>query len=391
MKWGLSILALCALLAATAPEGGAAEQGGGDAKLLKMVVLSRHGVRSPTQSSETLGSWSRKDWPEWPVKRGELTPRGAKLVTAMWEQEAAFLREAGLLPSKGCPEAGTIAVRADRDQRTRVTGEAVLEGLAPGCGFKPIVNETDHPDPLFHPLEAGYCALDPAVVRKEIPVGAIEGLEQSLSGPIGELAAILGPASPEFCRKHQLPEGCTVADVPTRLTLAKDNRTVHLDGKLGTASSAAEACSKKVTPSVAAGRGSELLLDMANALTGRYADPAVNKAKVVVFVGHDTNIANIGGMFGLHWQLPGYAPDEIPPASALVLTLWLQNDVYQLRARMIGQSLDTLHDPAMKGEVLRQDIEVPWCGPYEDGKNCTLTDFELRVRDVLRPECVRER
>jgi len=45
----------------------------------------------------------------------------------------------------------------------------------------------------------------------------------------------------------------------------------------------------------------------------------------------------------------------------------------------------------MKGEVLRQDIEVPWCGPYEDGKNCTLTDFELRVRDVLRPECVRER
>ena len=95
--------------------------------------------------------------------------RGAKLVTAMWEQEAAFLREAGLLPSKGCPEAGTIAVRADRDQRTRVTGEAVLEGLAPGCGFKPIVNETDHPDPLFHPLEAGYCALDPSVVRKEIP------------------------------------------------------------------------------------------------------------------------------------------------------------------------------------------------------------------------------
>ena len=80
MKWGLSILALCALLAAAAPEGGAADLGGGDAKLLKMVVLSRHGVRSPTQSSETLESWSRKDWPEWPVKRGGLTPRGAKLV-----------------------------------------------------------------------------------------------------------------------------------------------------------------------------------------------------------------------------------------------------------------------------------------------------------------------
>jgi Histidine acid phosphatase. len=96
MKWGLSILALCALLAATAPEGGAAEQGGGDAKLLKMVVLSRHGVRSPTQSSETLESWSRKDWPEWPVKRGELTRRGASLVSAIWERDAASKPDACL-------------------------------------------------------------------------------------------------------------------------------------------------------------------------------------------------------------------------------------------------------------------------------------------------------
>ena len=39
MKWGLSILALCALLAATAPEGGAAEQGGGDAKALALVIV----------------------------------------------------------------------------------------------------------------------------------------------------------------------------------------------------------------------------------------------------------------------------------------------------------------------------------------------------------------
>lgn len=85
---------------------------------------------------------------------------------------------------------------------------------------------------------------------------------------------------------------------------------------------------------------------------GRYADPAVNKAKVVVFVGHDTNIANIGGMLGLHWQLPGYAPDEIPPASALVLTLWLQSDVYPAPGPDDGQSLDTLHDPRHEGRGL---------------------------------------
>ena len=133
MKWGLSILALCALLAATAPEGGAAEQGGGDAKLLKMVVLSRHGVRSPTQSSETLESWSRKDWPEWPVKRGELTARGQAGHRDVGTG-AAFYARPVYCPQKVRPGAGTIAVRADRDQRTRVTGEAVLEGWLRGAG-----------------------------------------------------------------------------------------------------------------------------------------------------------------------------------------------------------------------------------------------------------------
>ena len=39
MKWGLSILALCALLAATAPEGGAAEQGGGDTSSFQRFLI----------------------------------------------------------------------------------------------------------------------------------------------------------------------------------------------------------------------------------------------------------------------------------------------------------------------------------------------------------------
>ena len=180
---------------------------------MKMVVLSRHGVRSPTQSSETLESWSRKDWPEWPVKRGELTPRGAKLVTAMWEQERRFYARPVYCPQK--------VARSRDDSRPCRSGSAYAghgRGRARGAGSGMRVQayrEREGPSRSAVPsVGAGYCALDPAVVRKEIPVGAIEGLEQSLSGPIGELAAILGPASPEFCSRHQLPEGCTVADVP---------------------------------------------------------------------------------------------------------------------------------------------------------------------------------
>lgn len=423
MKWGLSIAAFCAVLCSVAPTARAADNDG-EAKLVKMVVLSRHGVRSPTQHRGELDAWSRRGWPEWPVKRGELTPRGAELVTSMWRQEAAFLKRTGLLPEKGCPEPGVIAVRADKEQRTEATAEAVLEGLAPGCGFKPVVNRSASIDPLFHPVEAGYCALEPSRIEKELSPKDIAALEQTLAAPVSELAALLGPASPEFCREHRLPENCTIADVPSRLTFGKDNQTVHLGGKLGMASSTAEIMLLEYAqwdrpagwgtvdrgeleallpvhsrvfdavnraPSVAASRGSELLLDMANALVGKYADPAVNKAKVVVFVGHDTNIANVAKLLSLNWHLSGYAPDEIPPASALALTLWERNGQYQVHAHLLAQSLETLHDPAMRGEPLREALEVPWCGSQAYEGPCSLTEFELLVRAVIRPECVRER
>ena len=44
-------------------------------RLLRLVVLSRHGVRSPTQSQEELARWASRPWPRWPVGKGELTAR----------------------------------------------------------------------------------------------------------------------------------------------------------------------------------------------------------------------------------------------------------------------------------------------------------------------------
>lgn len=424
MKWGLSIAFFCALsvVPPAVQYGHASEKTHDSGQLLKVVILSRHGVRAPAQSPEELAGWSRKNWPRWPVAPGELTPRGAALVTELWRRQGLFLRDCGLLPARMCPPSGTIVVRADNEQRTEATAAALLEGLAPGCGLKAAVDTAVRHDPLFHPVEAGYCALDPVAVSREISPESVSHLERTLADPVAELEAILGPASDAYCRGHGLPDGCTTADVPT--TLQADATSVHLKGRLGTASSATEVMLLEYgqwsrpagwntvdrarlerllpihsrvfdavnrAPSVAAARGSGLLLDMANALTGKYADSAVNRAKVVVFVGHDTNIAAVAGLLGLHWHLPGYAADEIPPAGALMLSLWLQDGQYRIRVHMTGQSLETLHDPAMDGAVLRQFVDVPWCGSYRDDPICRLTEFELRVRNVIRPDCVRER
>src|SRR5215213_241292 len=51
--------------------------------MVRVVILSRHGLRGPTQSIETLNSWRNTKTPGWPdfgVPPGYLTPKGEKLV-----------------------------------------------------------------------------------------------------------------------------------------------------------------------------------------------------------------------------------------------------------------------------------------------------------------------
>jgi len=57
----------------------------------------------------------------------------------------------GLFSRAGCPPIDSIYIWTDLDQRTKATGTALLEGLAPGCGLKPRDAEATI-DPLFHAL-----------------------------------------------------------------------------------------------------------------------------------------------------------------------------------------------------------------------------------------------
>lgn len=420
-------LVLCMTLV-SGPAWAAFEQTQPDAAghLIKVVVLSRHGVRSPTQSSKTLLDWSQSVWPEWPVGRGELTPRGAELVTALWQHQRERFTTQGLFPDRTCPDPESVFVRADPEQRTRATAKALLEGLAPGCGLSFVTEETLQPDPLFHPVEAGVCALNPSAVDLQ---SEREALERRLENPIRELAELSGPCAPDFCRRHGLAAGCTAADIPSRLSFHDNNHKIDLGGRLGIAASLVEILLLEYAqwpdklpgfgprhpvdrrllerllpihsrvfalvnqnPSIAAHRGSALLAEMTAALAGVHPDPALNAAGLVAFVGHDTNIAAVTGLLGLRWHLPGYGEQEIPPASMLVLELWEQNGIPTVRASIFAQSLDTLRSPTGEGEPLRQSVVIPDCIGQTDGKAdaqwCTLNDFRALVSRKALPACI---
>lgn len=371
----------CALLCQLPVPGIAAQQGDDQPRLIKVVALTRHGVRAPTQSSATLSQWSTRNWSQWPVPRGFLTSRGARLVTAMWEDMRGRMLNLGLLPDTACPPPGSVFVRADVDQRTRATAKALLEGLCPGGGQGYAVS-SQSPDPLFHPVQAGSQLFDPASVAASIIASAggdLDRLHEDNAAALTHIQNLSAPMTPEMCTRYNLPSNCGLADLPNSITVDADGKGAGLSGSLAIASSMAEIFLLEYgqwpgasagwgqvdahvlrevlpvhtsvfntvnrAPEVARFKGASLLSEMAAALDGTHRDQRCNAASLVVFVGHDTNIANVGGLLGVHWQLPGYPDDATPPGSALMLELWDNGAAKEVRIRFFAQEPEALHAP----------------------------------------------
>ena len=381
-----------------------------NARLLKVVALSRHGVRSPTQSPETLASWSSRAWPAWHTAPGTLTARGASLIEGEWTGLRETLAFDGLLPATECPPQGSVVIYADHMERTLATARAMLEGLAPGCGMNILASHDEH-DPLFHPVRNGLMA-EPSLSPKERADLAedIAEARSDVDKRLAELAGILGPAAPRLCEPGQ--PFCTLIDMPTSLLFPKpgSHESVTLRGGLALASTSAELllleslqwpelaqtlpANVPVTqplgpgtpverkarqiilaprgdepgvtplpahprwtpvdavpedgeimvnpetalrllpvhtrvqnalqrfPAIAKQEGMPLLLFMAEALAGTSPLKEVNDASLVVLSGHDTNIVNVAGLLGLHWNNAPFPKDSTPPGSMLVFRLW---------------------------------------------------------------------
>jgi 4-phytase/acid phosphatase len=107
---------------------------GQELELEQIVLLSRHGVRSPTQPLSELDRLVTTPWARWPVAPGELTPRGANLMRLMGGYYRAIYARRGLLSPDGCPDPGTVMAWADVDQRTRATAKSLTGfSLAADC------------------------------------------------------------------------------------------------------------------------------------------------------------------------------------------------------------------------------------------------------------------
>lgn len=211
-------------------------------RLVKSVILCRHGLRTPLQSPRELALWSRKEWPGWKEKTGHLTARGAALLKVQGQKLRQQLAWEGLLPESGCPSPDAIFLYADNESRTEHSARALAEGLAPGCTLSFFRLPGRHgSDALFHPVRSGL--MPPprfsSEERREL-LHRLETLRAELAPLTNELSALLGPVSPSLCLPER--EDCQLSDVPTRVSFPdpRSRESLKLEGGMAIASAAAE-------------------------------------------------------------------------------------------------------------------------------------------------------
>jgi len=360
------------------------------------VIVSRHGVRSPTWTETRLNEYSASPWPDFGVAPGLLTAHGRDLMRLM----GAFYRDY----FKDLAVCGRVSIFADSAERTRVTAEALNEGMLPGCPGEIHALKEGDSDPLF---DGGKESSAAPIAGRLGP--DLEALTAAHRPALEELNRILGKTNRSLLDDRTVIDGSSLSGpISLASTLAEDLLLEYANGlsgsKLGwgrlTPRNLLEILSlhtayadlTRRTPAIARARGSNLLNAVARSLEQAAAGKSVPGAigapstKLLVISGHDTNISNLSGLLGLSWLLPGYPPDDTPPGGALIFTLWEESPGrYTVRLRYTAQTPDQMHDMtplSLTAPPPSASLFTPACSTSEDGYPCALNSFLAAAREA---------
>jgi 4-phytase/acid phosphatase len=384
---GLAVCCVAGGLAAAQPAGAETRL-----KLERVVVLMRHGVRPPTHEPALDPAIAPDAWPTWEVPDGFLTPHGAKAISLL----AAYDR-GWFAPEAGCP---SISIYADVDERTVKTGEAYAAGFAPGCAIT-VEHAATRKDPLFSPLDDGSPRFDAKAAKAAM-----------LAAAGGDIAAPVVAHQGLFQQMQDVldPHGTAFLMLPAKLSAKTPSRLPKLTGPIAEGSSGAEDflleyLDGKPMSQVAWGRASRedvaallALHPLEYTITARPAYVAaatvgplarrilsglVTGGTVQILVGHDTNIAELGGLLDLHWSIGGYPADDPPPGGGLVFSLLGGGDGTQyVTVAYQVQTMDQIRNltpitaddpPAIK------PLAIPGCGNSTAQTACSLAVFSKLV------------
>ncbi len=401
----------------------------GDAKLQFVIVLSRHGVRSPLTAQPDLDKFSAAPWPKWEVAPGILTAHGYELMKIFGTWDRAKFSSKGLLASTGCADAAHVTIVADTDQRTRETGKALAEGMFPGCNIDVHSQPDGITDPLFLPLKAGIGDPDPALVTAAV-AGRIGGDPANLTETYRPQLTALDRILSGCGRLPPNPQRTSIFDIPAGLKPGTAESPVAARGPLVTASTLAENLLLEYTQGMSAADtgwgcvdGETLrfimqanvaawdysdrtpafartyasnLLDhmrrtMEQSVKGKPVPGAIGKPgdRMVILVGHDTDIATVAGALGIDWIADGRL-DDSPPGGALIFELWRSLKAGSfVRVAFTTQTLEQMRNSeplTSANPPAEAPIFVPGCGGSD--LSCTWENFSAAMRQATDPAYV---
>lgn len=386
-----------------------------------VIVLSRHGVRSPTAAPGSLDVFSDQPWPHWSVPPGYLTAHGKQLMALMGGWYRAYYSNAGLLLASGCADATSIVVVADDEQRTTESAHGLLDGFAPGCDVTVHASTEFAGRALFDHRFGAEFNPDRALAVAAV-LGRIGGKPGNLvaahAGTIAMMQSVLLGCEADACTPAQKSGKQLFVDQPSTVGSGKDDALVSIKSPLHNASVFAENFTLEYSEGlpmsqVAWGRLSALRLGQLLQLHSDYSDIALRTApmardyasplastilatlqqgatgkktagalgdpatRVAFLVGHDTNISTLAGMLGLHWMLAEQPTDPTSTGGALVFELRRGTASADARVRVyyVSQSMEqmrastalTLGSPPQTAPIF-----VPRCSQATASYDCDL-------------------
>lgn len=401
MKFGAFILALAASLFASPSDARPIY------RVDHVVMLIRHGIRAPLDGEAAAARFAAAPFPGWTTPASLLTPHGAAALRTLARFERARLLRQGLLPATGCPDAGGLTIWTNSVSRTIASGQALAQGLAPGCPVTIGHRPEGEKDPLFDALEAGAVPFEArqaaASINAELDGGA--ALMRGAAPAFRTMARILG------CDRHR--PACDFGAMPNRIARSDDGKGISLSGAIDLTSGTAQvfllqyaegfpmaktgwgrASAKDIqTMSLLHARlfdvfarstymaprvGGLIARDIAAALSDPDA-PAVH-----IYVGHDNTIAAVTALLGVHFQMPGYGADDPPIGGGLVFERVTERTTgrHFIRLFYLAQTPDQARMLANLndlGGTSHHQLAIGHCG-----RPCSLAKFDSVIDKATR-------
>ena len=360
-----------------------------DLTLDKVVVLSRHNIRSPLSGSGSLlGDITPHTWFAWTSNPSELSLRGGILETIMGQYFRLWLEKEGLFPENYRPEENAVRFYANAKQRTLATARYFSAGLLP-------VAETDiesHApydtmDPTFSPVLSFITDAYARDVEAQIAeLGGIAGLRGIQAKLADAISLLMDVTDMEKSEAYQAGAYGALLSDEVILTLKAGNEP-GMTGPIKTATSVADALTLQLyeePDALKAAFGHELteadwqtihgivdtyteMLFSTPLVSVNVAHPLLREIrseltaegrKFCFLCGHDANVASVLAAMDVEpYLLPHTVEQHTPIGVKLVFERWVDEEgrayyqvslVYHSTDQLRAITPLTLENPPMK-------------------------------------------